>query len=102
MSTMHNVGLSGSAWQTLSSAACPTIWGRVDRDQSTIVGIRVGVVARNVSRQSNRADVVADADAVLVPRLFGEALYSGLDPSLVQRVAALHGTSRAWMLMYAD
>ncbi len=102
MTTMHNVGLSGCAWQTNTSAACPTIYGDVRRDHSTITGIRVGVTATSTSKQFNRAEVTADPDSVLVPRLFGEALYSGLDPSLVQRVAELHGTARAWALVYAD
>ena len=102
MTKMQRVDLYGSAWQTESGAACPTIYGDVQRDVSTVVAIRVGVTATSASTQFNSHAVVFDQDAVAVPRLFNEPLYAGLDPSLVQRTAQLHGTGRAWSLVYAD
>ncbi len=98
MTKMQRVDIYGSAWQ--HAGACPTIYGNVQRDVSTVTGIRVGVTARSVSTQFNSHDVTPDPDAVVVPRQFGEAFFAGADPSLAQRVAALHGTGRSWQLMY--
>ncbi len=94
----QRVDTYGSAWQ--HAGACPAIYGLVQRDVSTVTGIRVGVTATSASRQFNSHDVTPDPDAVLVQRQFDEPFYAGLDPSLVQRTAQLHGTSRAWMLVY--
>jgi len=99
---MQRVDTYGSAWQCLDpSIGCPTIYGLVQRDQATVTGIVVGVTATSTSTTFNSAEVVADPDSVSVPRLPGEPIYVCLEDSLVQRVAQLHGTSRAWALEYA-
>ena len=95
---MQRVDIYGSAWQ--HAGACPTIYGDVQRDVSTVVAIRVGVTATPASTQFNSHAVVFDQDAVLVQRQFDEPFYAGADPSLVQRTAQLHGTGRAWSLVY--
>ena len=100
MTTMQKVGTYGSAWQTESGAKPPTIYGNVQRDLSTVTGVCVGVSAVSTSKEFDRHEVTADPDAVVVPRQFDEPFYRGLDDSLVQRTAQLHGTSRAWMLVY--
>ena len=97
---MQRVDTYGSAWQ--HAGACPAIYGLVQRDVSTVTGVRVGVTATSASRQFNAYDVTADPDSITVTRLFGEKFFDGLADSLVQRTAQLHGTSRAWMLVYAD
>ena len=98
MTKMQRVDIYGSAWQ--HAGACPAIYGLVQRDVSTVTGIRVGVTATSASRQFNAYDVTADPDSITVTRLFGEKFFDGLADSLVQRTAQLHGTSRAWMLVY--
>ena len=100
MTRMQRVDTYGSAWQC--SGTGPAIYGLVQRDVSTVTGVRVGVTATSASRQFNAHDVTPDPDAVVVPRLFNEPFYAGADPSLVQRTAQLHGTGRAWSLVYAD
>ncbi len=103
MTKMQRVDLYGSAWQCADPAVrCPTIYGLVQRDYSTVTGIRVGVTATSASTQFNSHAVVFDQDAVVVPRQFDEPFYAGADPSLAQRTAQLHGTGRAWSLVHAD
>ena len=100
--TMQRVDLFGSAWQPADiSTPCPMIFGDVTRDTSKIVAVVVGVDVKSVSARSNAADVAAAFDAVTVQRLPGEPFYCGSDPdTLVQRVAAMCGTARPWMLVY--
>ena len=97
----QRVDTYGVGWQCADPAVRgPVIFGDVQRDVSTVVAIRVGVTATSASRQFNAYDVTADPDSITVTRLFGEKFFDGLADSLVQRTAQLHGTGRAWSLVY--
>ena len=102
--TSQRIDLWGQGWQTLEGHPSPTIYGDITRDfDRDCVGVHVGVTALQTNRHAN-AHAVADhangRDAVFVERLPGEQFYSGLAPSLVQRVASLHGTGLPWRLEY--
>ena len=93
----------GAAWQPADiTVPAPRIFGDISRDYSECTGILIGVSAQQASPRSNAWHVVPEADAVPVARLPGEALYDGAAPSLIQRVAELHGTGKGWALVYSE
>lgn len=99
---LARVDLYGSAWCPLdTSIAPPRVFGDVTRDSATVVAVRVGVEARQLAPDRNAWEVTADPDAITVPRLPNEELYALDRPSLLLRVASLHGTGRPWALEYA-
>jgi hypothetical protein len=81
--TIERIDLGGSAWQNEANIRAPRIWGARGPGyafEEDVVGLTVG--------------------DVYVERLPAERFYAGLDPSFVQRVAALHGTEQDWRLRY--
>lgn len=84
-----DIGTGGSAWQSLAGLPCPRVYGFHGRSFDDVTGVLVGAGPDGDA-----------AGAVLVQRRPGERYFDGTDPSLLQRCASLHGTSRPWRLQY--